>query len=448
VAEGGLITMETGGRAIKTSISSALFDEAKKIIPGGVNSPVRAFGPAGINPPFIKKALGSKIIDEDGNTYIDYVGSWGPMILGHAHPEVIKAVKDAAEDGTSFGAPTRMEIELARLICEAVPSVDMVRMVNSGTEAVMSAVRLARGYTGRDMVLKLEGCYHGHSDGLLVKAGSGALTAGVPDSAGVPMDYAKNTLTAPYNNFEGLEEIFKKFGDKLAAAIIEPVAGNMGVIPPKPGFLELLRQLTEKHGTLLIFDEVITGFRVGYSGAQGLYGIQPDITVFGKIIGGGMPVGAYGGRKDIMKLVSPTGPVYQAGTLSGNPVAMAAGIKTLEILKNNPSVYEELDEKAAMLEKAFKNSAARYGMAVRVNRVGSILTPFFTNEDVTDYKSAVSSDTEKFKKYFKAMISQGIYIAPSQYEAVFVSAAHSDKDIERTVTAIDNALSQLQEDEK
>jgi len=433
----------TGGSNVNNIKSNNLFEKSKKIIPGGVNSPVRAFRSVGLNPPFIKKALGSKIFDVDGNEYIDYVGSWGPMILGHAKAEIIEEIVSAAHDGTSFGAPTERELELAQLICDAVPSVEMVRMVNSGTEAVMSAIRLARGFTGRDKILKFEGCYHGHSDGLLVKAGSGALTTGVPDSAGVPVDYAKNTLTASYNNIEEVESIFKSVGNELAAVIIEPVAGNMGVVPPEKEFLVSLRRLTEKYGALLIFDEVITGFRVSYSGAQGYYGITPDLSVFGKIIGGGMPVGAYGGRKDIMSMISPSGPVYQAGTLSGNPVAMAAGIKTLKILRDNPLIYEQIDRNAGLLEKAFASSAEKYGLSCSVNRVGSLLSAFFTGEKVMDFKSAIKSDTAKFARYFAGMLERGIYVAPSQFEAMFISAAHSDEDIAATVKAIDEVFAEI-----
>lgn len=424
------------------SNSARLFEKAQQVIPGGVNSPVRAFKSVGLTPPFIKKAYGSKIADIDGNEYIDYIGSWGPMLLGHAHPDVVEAIREAAGDGTSFGAPTEREVQLAEMICEAVASVEMVRMVSSGTEAVMSAIRLARGFTGRAGILKFEGCYHGHSDGLLVKAGSGALTTGVPDSAGVPADYARNTLTAAYNNCDELEQIFKVHGDSLAAAIIEPVAGNMGVVLPDREFLRLLRELTLKHGCILIFDEVITGFRVAYHGAQGLLEILPDLSVFGKIIGGGMPVGAYGGRRDILSMISPVGPVYQAGTLSGNPVAMAAGIKTLQILKSNPSIYAGLDEKAEKLEKAFQSSAEKQGVPLSVNRMGSLMTAFFTDKKVVDYHTAVSSDTVQFARYFAAMLEQGIYIAPSQYEALFVSAAHSAEDIEKTSEAIGKALAE------
>ncbi|MCX7923575.1 MAG: glutamate-1-semialdehyde 2,1-aminomutase [Clostridia bacterium] len=428
---------------MNNSKSVEFFEKAKQIIPGGVNSPVRAFKSVGMNPPFIKKAKGSKIYDVDGNEYIDYVGSWGPMILGHANDKVIEAISEAAVDGTSFGAPTEREVELAQMICEAVPSVEMVRMVSSGTEAVMSAIRLARGFTGRDKILKFEGCYHGHSDGLLVKAGSGALTTGVPDSAGVPADYAKNTLTASYNDCDGLEKAFKEYGNELAAVIIEPVAGNMGVVLPDMRFLKLLREFTHKYGTLFIFDEVITGFRVSYSGAQGYYGVCPDITVFGKIIGGGMPVGAYGGRKDIMAMISPSGSVYQAGTLSGNPVAMAAGIATLSILRDNPSIYTEIEGKAKKLEKAFVDTAQKYGIPSSVNRVGSMLSAFFTSEKVVSYETAVSSDTKRFTKYFAEMLEEGIYIAPSQFEAMFVSYAHSSEDIEKTIKAINFTFSKL-----
>lgn len=423
--------------------SIELFEKAKQIIPGGVNSPVRAFKSVGMNPPFIEKASGSKIFDVEGNEYIDYVGSWGPMILGHANKEVAEEIIKAVEKGTSYGAPTEKEVELAEIIVNAVPSIDMVRMVSSGTEAVMSAIRLARGYTGRDRILKFEGCYHGHSDGLLVKAGSGALTTGVPDSAGVPHDYARNTLTAGYNNFNEIEDLFKAFGDQIAAVIIEPAAGNMGVVPPKEGFLAFLRELTNRYGTLLIFDEVITGFRVSYSGAQGHYDVQPDLTTLGKIIGGGMPVGAYGGRRDIMEKISPTGPVYQAGTLSGNPVAVSAGIKTLEILRDNPGIYEDIDNKAKQLQEAFNKSRDRYGIPLQVNRVGSMLSAFFTPGEVADYKTAVKSDTIRFVKYFKEMLEYGIYIAPSQFEAMFLSYAHDDNDVERTKEAIDMVFSKL-----
>lgn len=428
---------------MKNQNSFDLFEKAKKIIPGGVNSPVRAYKSVGLNPPFIKRAKGSKIIDEDGNVFIDYVCSWGPAILGHAHEAVIEEIKRAAEDGTSYGAPTKRELELAEMICDALPSVEMVRMVNSGTEAVMSAVRLARGYTGRDRILKFEGCYHGHSDGLLVKAGSGALTSGVPDSAGVPSDYAKNTITAQYNDIEGVKEVFNACGTELAAVIVEPVAANMGVVPPDIEFLKALRELCDAYGAILIFDEVITGFRISYNGAQGYYGIVPDLTVLGKIIGGGMPVGAYGGKKEIMSMVSPSGPVYQAGTLSGNPIAMAAGIKTLQILRDNPFLYKELDNKAALLEEAFFRAAGKYGIPIALNRVGSIMSVFFTGEKVRGYKAAAGSDAGRFAKFFSKMLDGGIYIAPSQFEAIFVSCAHSEEDIRITAECIDVAFSSL-----
>lgn len=423
--------------------SEELFEKARQIIPGGVNSPVRAFKSVGLNPLFIKSAKGSKIIDVDGREYIDYVCSWGPLILGHAHNEVIAEIWKAVQEGTSFGAPTEKEVILAEMICKAVPSVEMVRMVSSGTEAVMSAIRLARGFTGRDKVLKFEGCYHGHSDGLLVKAGSGALTTGVPDSAGVPEDYAKNTLTASYNHCEGMEELFKLYGKDLAAVIVEPVAGNMGVVLPDLEFLKLLRQLTQQYGVLLIFDEVITGFRVSYQGAQGHFGINPDLSVFGKIIGGGMPVGAYGGRRDIMSLISPSGPVYQAGTLSGNPVAMAAGIKTLQILRDNPAIYNDLSEKTELLKNAFIDASQKYNIPLSVNKIGSLLCGFFTTGKAVDYKTALKSDTVRFAKYFAYMLEAGIYVAASQFEAMFLSCAHDHEDIKKTVSAIDNVFAKL-----
>jgi glutamate-1-semialdehyde 2,1-aminomutase len=423
--------------------SVELFNRAQKLIPGGVNSPVRAFRAVGLNPPFIKKAKGSELIDEDGNRYIDYVCSWGPMILGHAHAEVIEAVRIAAENGTSFGAPTAGEVKLAQILCEAVPSLEMVRLVNSGTEAVMSAIRLARGYTGRDKIVKFEGCYHGHSDGLLVKAGSGALTTGVPDSAGIPADYARNTITASYNHCDELESVFKTYGDEIAAVIVEPVAANMGVVLPDMEFLKTLRLLTQQYGALLIFDEVITGFRISYAGAQGYFGIIPDLTVLGKIIGGGLPIAAYGGRKDIMRQVSPEGPVYQAGTLSGNPVAVAAGIRTLEILKEDPGIYSRLDEMGCALQKAVITSAAKYGIPVCVNRMGSLLSVFFTPSEVLNYKTAITSDTKRFAIYFKDLLNNGIYAAPSQFEALFLSSAHSDIDIGKTIRSIEDAFFNL-----
>ncbi len=429
---------------MNTKKSQDVFDKACNYMPGGVNSPVRAFRSVGMKPPVIKRGEGSRLFDLDDNEYIDYVCSWGPMILGHAQPEIITAIKEAADYGTSFGAPTENELVLAELISDAIPSMEMLRLVSSGTEAAMSAIRVARGYTGRDLIVKFEGCYHGHSDGLLVKAGSGALTAGVPDSSGVPEDYSKNTLVAAYNDQEGLQEIFKRYGDRIAAVIIEPIAANMGLVLPDIGFLKQLRNLTEKYQALLIFDEVITGFRVSYGGAQELYGIKPDLTVLGKIIGGGMPVGAYGGKREIMEKVAPLGPVYQAGTLSGNPVAVAAGISTLKAIKHRKDFYYRLDCLGKSLENAYNEAAAKYKVNIRINRAGSLLSIFFNGKDVIDYNSAVTSDLDKFNKYFSAMLDKGIYIAPSQFEALFISYAHSEKDIAETKAAIEFAFSGLQ----
>ncbi len=410
--------------------SQRLFAAAQKLMPGGVNSPVRAFRAVGGTPRFIKSAAGGHITDVDGNEYIDYVCSWGPGIIGHAHPEVIASVTAACRDGLTFGAPTEKENTLAEMIISAVPSVETVRLVSSGTEAAMSAVRAARGYTGRDLVMKFEGCYHGHSDGLLVKAGSGALTAAVPDSGGVPKGFSDNTLTASYNDFDNVSALFEKYGDKIACVITEPVAANMGVVLPAEGFLKFLREITEKYGAVLIFDEVITGFRLAYGGAQEYYGVTPDMTVLGKIVGGGMPLAAYGGRREIMECIAPLGSVYQAGTLSGNPIAVTAGIATLSILKRDRDIYKRIDGKAARIEAAFD------GKGVFVNRAGSLLSAFFTKEPVTSYKGALSSDTEKFSKYFNHMIDRGIYTAPSQFEAMFVSDAHTDEDIRRTAEII------------
>ncbi|GAW93606.1 glutamate-1-semialdehyde 2,1-aminomutase [Calderihabitans maritimus] len=414
--------------------SAALFEEAQKYIPGGVNSPVRAFKAVGMNPPFIVRGEGSKLYDADGNEYVDYVGSWGPLILGHRHPKVIEALQQCLEIGTSFGAPTEMETEMARLVIEAVPSIEVVRMVNSGTEATMSALRLARGYTGRNKIVKFEGCYHGHADHLLIKAGSGALTLGVPTSPGVPASIAGNTIVARYNDLEGLKEIFAAEGEDIAAVILEPVAGNMGCVPPQPGFLEGLRELTREYGALLIFDEVMTGFRVAYGGAQERYNIDPDLTCLGKIIGGGLPVGAYGGKREIMEHVAPAGPVYQAGTLSGNPLAMSAGIATLKVLKE-PGVYEELERKSAKLAAGMKEAAEQAGAVATFNRVGAMFSAFFTDQPVIDFETASSSDTEKFAVFFREMLKQGIYLAPSQFEAGFMSLAHTDEDIEKTIEA-------------
>jgi len=420
---------------MNTNKSAELFEKSKTCIPGGVNSPVRAFQAVNRRPLFIKKANGSKIYDVDGNEYIDYVCSWGPCILGHANKGIIDAVKKACENGLTFGAPTENEYILAKMISESIPSMEMTRLVSSGTEAVMSAVRVARGYTNRDMILKFRGCYHGHSDGLLVKAGSGGLTQSVPDSKGVPIDYTKNTLIADYNNEESVEDIFEKYGEKIAAVIVEPVAANMGVVLPKEGFLQFLRNITSKHDSLLIFDEVITGFRLGLGGAQKYYGVTPDLTTLGKIIGGGMPVGAYGGKKEIMEMVSPVGPVYQAGTLSGNPIATTAGIETLRTLKNNPEIYSKLEAQTRKLADAVKE---RFENQVCVNIIGSLMSTFFTTQTVVDFDSVLSSDTNKFAAYFNYMLNNGIYLAPSQYEAMFISYAHSDEDIESTCDVIRN----------
>ncbi|XXF52254.1 glutamate-1-semialdehyde 2,1-aminomutase [Thermoanaerobacterium thermosaccharolyticum] len=424
-------------------ISKKLFDKAKKLMPGGVNSPVRAFKSVGINPPFIKRGYGSHIEDVDGNTYIDYVLSWGPLILGHCNTRIVNALKNQLENGTSFGACTEVEVKLAEKIKRAVPSVEVIRMVNSGTEATMSAIRLARGYTGRDIIVKFEGCYHGHSDGLLIKAGSGALTFGTPDSKGVTNETAKNTIIAKYNDSDLIVEIFKKYGENIAAVIVEPVAGNMGTVPPKEGFLKTLRKVTESYGSLLIFDEVMTGFRVSFSCAQGLYNINPDITTFGKIIGGGLPVGAYGGRENIMRMISPDGPVYQAGTLSGNPLAMVAGLETLNVLSEDPSIYDELDKKADRLCRGLKNSMEQNGIDVKINRVGTMMCMFFSDCDVYDFKTATKSNTDLFAKYFKAMLKRGIYLPPSQYETFFLSTAHTDEDIDKTIEASFEAAKEI-----
>ncbi len=414
--------------------SEKLYEMAQRYIPAGVNSPVRAFKAVGGSPIFIERAEGSKIYDADGNEYIDYVNSWGPMVLGHAHPRVVEALTFGLKRGTSYGAPTKLEIDLARTIVEAMPSIELVRMVNSGTEATMSAIRVARGCTGRDKVIKFEGCYHGHGDFLLVKAGSGATTFGQPDSSGVPADFTRNTLSVPYNDIEAVERIFGEHGKEIACVIVEPVAGNMGVVPPREGFLEGLRALCDRYGAILIFDEVITGFRVAYGGAQELYGVRADLTCLGKIIGGGLPVGAYGGKREIMECVAPLGPVYQAGTLSGNPLAMVAGLETLKILKE-PGVYEELEKKSQLLCHGFKERALVLGVPMYHTRVGSMFTNFFTDQEVTDYASAKTSDTAKFAKFFAGMLEHGINIAPSQFEAGFVSLAHTEDDIQKTLEA-------------
>ncbi len=423
--------------------SRELYGAALELIPGGVNSPVRAMRSVGRSPLFIEKAQGPYIYDVDGNRYVDYVGSWGPMILGHARPEVVLAVRETAGNGLSFGAPCRLEVELASRVRRAYPSVELVRMVNSGTEAVMSAVRVARGFTKRNLVLKFEGCYHGHSDALLVKAGSGALTTAVPDSAGVPEDFTRNTLTAAYNDLEGAAKVVEKHGPNLAAILVEPVAANMGVVPPAEGFLRHLRDLADRAGAILVFDEVITGFRLGLGGAQGLYGVKPDLTVFGKIIGGGMPVGAYGGRREIMEMVSPLGPVYQAGTLSGNPVAMAAGLATLRLLEDRPDLYQAIDLTAGRLEAGLVEASRRYGVALTVNRVGSLLSAFFTSSRVRDLTSANTSDRAVFARFFNHMLARGVYLPPSQFEAWFVSAAHGEAEIAQTLEAIGGSMAAL-----
>ena len=424
------------------SKSEALFAEAQKYIPGGVNSPVRSFKAVGGTPPFIARGKGSRVWDVDGNEYIDYLGSWGPLVLGHAHPTIIEVLKKTAEGGTSFGAPVEQEVELAKMICEGLPSVESVRLVSSGTEACMSAIRLARAFTSRDKIIKFAGCYHGHADGLLVKAGSGALTHGIPTSAGVPESYASETLVADYNDIESVERFFEANPGGIAAIIIEPVAGNMGVVLPREGFLAALRKITQDNDALLIFDEVITGFRVGPNGAQGLYGIAPDITTMGKIIGGGLPVGAYGGRKDVMGMVAPLGAMYQAGTLSGNPLAVSAGIATLTELQK-PGAFERLDSLAQRLTNGLAKAFQAVEIPSTINRVGSMFTGFFNPGPVEGLANAEGSDTEMYGRYFHAMQEQGVYIAPSQFEAGFVSIAHTEADINATIAKAEAALSSL-----
>jgi len=419
---------------MKKDISKKLFEQATALIPGGVNSPVRACRSVGTDPLFIDRADGAYIFDADANRFIDYIGSWGPMILGHRPPAVLNAVADVLARGTSFGAPTDLEIELARLVCAAVPSIEVVRMVNSGTEATMSAIRLARGVTGRDLVIKFDGCYHGHADTLLVAAGSGVATLGIPGSPGVPESVAAGTLSLPFNGIEAVQAVFKEKGNRIACVIVEPVAGNMGLVRPAEGFLETLRELTPTAGSLLIFDEVMTGFRVAFGGAQSLYGITPDLTCLAKVIGGGLPVGAYGGKREIMEQIAPQGPVYQAGTLSGNPLAMAAGIATLNELKA-PGFYEALDTTTATLVEGLTKAAADAGIPVQIDREGSMLGMYFTDQPVKDFEDAKTSDLERFTAYYKGMLERGIYLAPSQFEAAFVSAAHSAADIETTVNA-------------
>lgn len=414
--------------------SSVLFQQAKTVIPGGVNSPVRAFKSVNADPLFIKWASGCKIHDEDGNAYIDFVGSWGPMIVGHCHPDIIKAVQETMASGASFGAPTERESILASMVIDAVPSIEMVRMVSSGTEATMSAIRLARGFTGRDKILKFSGCYHGHADSLLVKAGSGAATFGVPDSPGVPAEVAKLTLTAEYNSLDSVKKLVTENKGSIACIIVEPVAGNMGTVPPLEGFLEGLREISTNEGIILIFDEVMSGFRVAFGGAQELYGVTPDMTTLGKIIGGGLPVGAFGGKREIMEKLSPSGGVYQAGTLSGNPLAMSAGIATLNILKQ-PGFYKSLEEKSRMVADGIAKAAKAAGYPVYSTRVGSMFCAFFSKTPVTDWGSASQCDTKAFAKYFLAMLDEGIYLAPSQYETAFVSSAHTESDLENTIAA-------------
>lgn len=417
-------------------VSQVLFDRAKACIPGGVNSPVRAFGSVGMTPRFIASAKGDRIRDVDGNEYIDYIGSWGPMILGHAHPAVLEAVERAVKDGLSFGAATEREVEMAELICGIVPSVGMVRMVNSGTEAVMSAIRAARGFTGRDKIIKFAGCYHGHTDAMLVKAGSGVMTQGIPGSSGVPQGCTKDTLTATYNDLDSVKTLFEANANAIAAVIVEPVGANMGVVLPEPGFLEGLRRVCDENGALLIFDEVITGFRLALDGAQGFYGIRPDLTTFGKIIGGGMPVGAYGGRRDIMSMVAPTGPVYQAGTLSGNPVAMAAGLAQLRLLRDTPDLYEKLNRAGDEFFTALDGILDKAGVPHCTNHVGSLGSVFYTPERVRDYAGAQTSDTGRYTAYFKHMLDRGVYLAPSQFEAMFLSTAHTSEDLQKTLNAV------------
>ncbi|WP_379965797.1 glutamate-1-semialdehyde 2,1-aminomutase [Ectobacillus sp. sgz5001026] len=417
------------------------FEEAKTLMPGGVNSPVRAFRAVGMNPIFMDHGKGSKVYDIDGNEYIDYVLSWGPLILGHTNERVVEALKKTAEKGTSFGTPTEIENELAKLVISRVPSVEIIRMVNSGTEATMSALRLARGYTGRNKILKFEGCYHGHGDSLLIKAGSGVATLGLPDSPGVPEGIARNTITVPYNDIEGVRTAFQLHGEDLAAVIVEPVAGNMGVVPPLPGFLEGLREITKEYGTVLIFDEVMTGFRVGYNCGQGYFGITPDLTCLGKVIGGGLPVGAFGGKAEIMEKIAPSGPIYQAGTLSGNPLAMTAGYETLVQL--TPDSYKEFERKADRLEEGIKAAAKEYDIPACVNRAGSMIGFFFTSEKVINFETAKLSNLDYFSTYYREMAEQGIFLPPSQFEGLFLSTTHSDEDIEKTIAAATVAFSKL-----
>ncbi|KOP64465.1 glutamate-1-semialdehyde aminotransferase [Bacillus sp. FJAT-18019] len=425
----------------KEELSHSAFEEAKQYIPGGVNSPVRAFKSVGLTPIYIDHGEGSRVYDIDGNSFIDYVGSWGPLIMGHAHPEVVEALQETAAKGTSFGAPTLLETKMAKLVCERVPSIEVVRMVNSGTEATMSAIRLARGYTGRSKIIKFEGSYHGHADSLLIKAGSGIATLGLPDSPGVPESVASNTIAVPYNDLESVQLAFERFGEEIAAVIVEPVAGNMGVVPPQPGFLEGLRKVTSDYGSILIFDEVMTGFRVDLNCAQGRYGVTPDLTCLGKVIGGGLPVGAYGGKRELMDQIAPAGPIYQAGTLSGNPLAMAAGYTTLNLL--TPAVYEQLEERGARLQAGFERNAKEFGIPLTINRIGSMVCPFFTDSPVVNFDTAKTSDLERFSQYFAAMVQEGVSVPPSQFEGMFISAAHTVEDIDATIEANYQAFKSL-----
>ena len=428
---------------MKTTRSEQLFEEAQKYIPGGVNSPVRAFKSVGGTPRFISKGIASRMIDVDGNEYIDYIGSWGPHLFGHNPPFIIEALKNAIENGTSFGAPTEIEVMMAKLISELVPSIEIVRMVNSGTEATMSAIRAARGYTGKEKIIKFEGCYHGHGDFFLIKAGSGALTFGVPTSPGVTKGNAADTLVADFNNIDSVKNLIHENKNQIAAIIIEPVVGNMGTVRANDSFIKELRALCSQEKIVLIFDEVMTGFRLAKGGAQEILGVKPDLSTFGKIIGGGLPVGAYGGKKEIMEMISPSGPVYQAGTLSGNPLAMNAGFAALTYIKEHPEVFQILEEKSAYLEKGIKNNLMSVGKNYQFNRVGSMMTLFFTEEPVTDFNSAVKSDTKLFGKYFNGMLNRGIYLPPAQYEALFVSTAHTKEDLDKTISANLEALNSL-----
>jgi len=424
--------------------SKQAYQEAVKLMPGGVNSPVRAFKSVDMDPIFMERGKGSKIYDIDGNEYIDYVLSWGPLILGHANEHVVEAIKKVAELGTSFGAPTLIENKLAELVKERVPSIEIIRMVSSGTEATMSALRLARGYTGRNKIVKFEGCYHGHGDSLLIKAGSGVATLGLPDSPGVPESVAKNTITVPYNDLESVKYAFEQFGDDIACVIVEPVAGNMGVVPPVEGFLPGLRDITTQYGALLIFDEVMTGFRVDYNCAQGYFGITPDLTCLGKVIGGGLPVGAYGGKAEIMEKIAPSGPIYQAGTLSGNPLAMTAGYETLRQL--TPETYQQFVKKGDKLEKGIKQAAELYDIPLSFNRAGSMIGFFFTNERVINYETAKTSNLQYFSKYYRYMAEEGVFLPPSQFEGLFLSTTHSDEDIEKTIQAVEKAFKRLRDE--